>query len=67
MKTEKNNIGKPILAQLRDLTVGETVTYPLSRMSSVKTMCSNFGTEWGKKFQTRVSRETGTIVVTRLS
>ena len=67
MKTEKNNIAKPILAQLRDLLVGETVAYPISRMSSIRAMCSNFGLQWNKKFRTKVDREMGTIVVTRLN
>jgi hypothetical protein len=67
MKTEKNNIAKPILAQLRDLLVGETVAYPVDRLSTVRTMCSSYGLQWNKKFQTRVSRDTGTIVVTRLN
>lgn len=67
MKTEKNNIDKPILAVLRDMVVNDIVVYPISRMSSIRAMCSNFGLQWNKKFRTKVDREMGTIVVTRLN
>lgn len=57
---------KPMLAVLRDLEIDESHTYPIERMSSLKTMCTNFGMQWGKQFSTKTNRESRTITVTRV-
>ena len=65
MKTKENDTEKPMLAVLRDLEVGEHHSYPLERMSSLKTMCTNFGAQWDKTFSSKTDREARTITVTR--
>lgn len=54
-----------MLAVLRDLEVGKSHTYPIERMSSLKTMCTNFGAQWDKTFSTKTDREKRIITVTR--
>lgn len=56
---------KPVLTALRELEVGESVTYPIRRSSYVRSCCTNFGMEWEKKFSTKVSREEKTVTATR--
>lgn len=65
MKPKENDAEKPMLAVLRDLEVGESRPYPLERMSSLKTMCTNFGAQWNKTFSTKTDREKRIITVTR--
>lgn len=67
MNTQKNDAEKPMLAVLRDLEVEESHSYPLERMSSLKTMCTNFGAQWNKKFSTKIDREKRIITVTRMA
>lgn len=62
---DKNNHQKPILAVLRDMSIGDIEAYPLSKISSVRTSCSTFGLQWGKTFSTRVNRQQGLIFITR--
>lgn len=64
MALQENN-EKPMLAVLRDLKVGESRTYPIEKMSSLKTMCTNFGAQWNKTFSTKIDRPNRTITVTR--
>lgn len=59
-------IDKPVLPTLRELKVGESVSYPLNRTSYVRSVCVSYGLEWGKKFSTRINREDSAIVVTRV-
>ena len=56
---------KPVLQVLSELEVGESVTYPVSRMNSIKSMCSTFGLQWDKVFATSINREERTLTVTR--
>lgn len=65
MMTEKV-IDKPILTALRDLEVGQSVTYPAERSSYLKSACSQFGFEWGVKFTTTQNRKERTITATRV-
>ncbi len=60
-------IDKPVLTALRELEIGQSVTYPAERSSYVKSACSQFGFEWGKKFTTANNREERTITVTRIA
>lgn len=57
---------KPILASLRELEVGESITIPASRASYLKAVCSNYGFEWGKKFSTANNRANRTVTATRV-
>ncbi len=62
----EKTVDKPILKALREMEVGETVSYSASRTSYIKSACSQFGLEWGKKFKTSSNRENRTITVMRI-
>lgn len=64
--TPKTTAEKPALAQLRELGAGESCTFPAERSSYIKSICSQFGFEWGRKFTSRTDRETRTVTVTRI-
>ncbi len=61
----KKTSDKPVLTALRELEIGQSVTYPTSRTSYVRSVCVSFGVEWGKKFSTKINREEGTVTATR--
>lgn len=60
-----NNTDRPVLTALREMEIGETLVYPISRTSYIRTACVSFGLEWGKKFKTSTSRADSTITVIR--
>ncbi len=60
-------IDKPVHTALSELESWQSVTYPAERSSYVKSACSQFGFEWGKKFTTANNREERTITVTRIA
>ena len=55
-----------ITPTLRVMEIGEEFTYPIQMMTSVRTVCTTYGLQWGKIFKTRIDRETKTITVTRV-
>ena len=61
----KNVNQKPILTQLREMEVGDVLTFPAEKRGSVKAMCSEYGFEWNKTFHTSINRQERTISVTR--
>lgn len=61
----ENANGKPVLQVLREMKVGESVTYSISRASYVSSACVRFGLEWGKTFRTAVNRADRTVSITR--
>ncbi|MDY5632501.1 MAG: hypothetical protein SPF56_08450 [Bacteroidaceae bacterium] len=63
----KTEVTKPILAQLREMKVGDILVFPAERRGTVKSMCSEFGFEWNKVFSTSINRQERTISVTRRS
>lgn len=58
---------KPILTALREMEIGESVTYPAERGSYLKSACSQYGFEWGKKFTTSNNRDNRTVSATRIA
>ena len=58
---------RPVLTTLRELEIGESVTYPAERTSYLRSACTQFGFEWGKKFTTTTNREENTITATRIA
>lgn len=60
-----NAVSKPILAQLREMEVGDVLVFPAEKRGSVKAMCSEFGFQWNKTFSTAINRQQRTISVTR--
>lgn len=64
METQKD-AGKPLLTALRELEVGESLSVPAERGSYLKSISSQFGFEWGKKFTCSNNRDERTITATR--
>ncbi len=60
---KKNN---SLLGRLASLGIGDFENFPIKKLNSVRTACSSFGLQWGKRFTTKVDRETMTIKVTRV-
>lgn len=58
---------KPIMPQLKSMSTGEVVTFPLTRMTTVRSTCSMVATESARRFKTWINKERGTINVMRLS
>ena len=48
------------------LEVGGTVTFPISRLKSVRTQASELGAIYNRQFKTKTNRETQTITVKRI-
>ena len=55
----------PIRPNLAEMTVGDVITFPLSRGSVLRTTCANFGLETRRTFQTRSDKKKGIVIVTR--
>lgn len=55
------------LSLLRNMIIGQEREFPISKLSNVRTMCSNFGIQWGVKFTTRTDKEKGVVIVTRIA
>ena len=47
------------------LEVGESVSFPISRLKSVRTQASELGAIYNRQFKTRTDRENQTITVKR--
>lgn len=56
---------KSMLSQLREMKVADVLTFPLSKMSTIKTCCTMYGAQWDMKFSTSMNRQQKTIDVTR--
>lgn len=66
MDNNETDIRKPLLAKLRELEIGESVSVPASRGTYLKSICSSFGFEWGKRFKTSNNRAENTVTATRV-
>jgi hypothetical protein len=64
---EKKEQKKSMLGILSEMEVGDSHSFPAAKTNSVKSMCSTFGFQWGKVFQTSLNREKRTVDVTRVS
>lgn len=58
---------KPVSPTLKAANIGEVVSFPLSRLSVVKSTCVTLATETGRKFKTAINREEKVIKVKRIS
>lgn len=54
-----------ITDQLRELGIGDSASFPITKMRSIRTTASERGIVWGKTFSTSLNREEKTITVTR--
>lgn len=51
---------------LFDMAVGDTVTFPISRLKSVRTQASELGIMYDRQYTTKTDRVARTIEVTRI-
>ena len=57
---------RPVMAVLKKLQPNQTATYPIRRLTVVKSTASMLGTQFDVRFTTKVNRDSQTITVTRL-
>lgn len=50
---------------LLGMGIGESCSFPLEKMTAVRSDCFRYGIEWGKVFTTAINRESRVISVTR--
>lgn len=62
MEEEKS----PIQPRLKDMKIGESISFPVYRANSVKNSCSYVNLIYERKFRTKICREDKTIKVTRI-
>lgn len=56
----------PLRSVIRDLSMGESIDFPIDRLQSVKTTCTDLGLIYERKFKTKTNRVKKTISVTRI-
>lgn len=64
MAKERNKT--PLRSVIRDLPEGESIDFPIDRLQSVKTTCTDLGLIYERKFKTKTNRVKKTISVTRI-
>ena len=64
MAKERNKT--PLRSVIRDLSEGESIDFPIHRLQSVKTTCTDLGLIYERKFKTQTNRVKKTISVTRI-
>ena len=64
MAKERNKT--PLRSVIRDLFEGESIDFPIDRLQSVKTTCTDLGLIYERKFKTKTNRVKKTISVTRI-
>lgn len=52
---------------LTALGIGEVVSFPISRLKSVRTQASELGAIYNRQYKTRTDREKQIIIVKRIS
>ncbi len=60
---EENNV--KLRPALYAMAVGETLTFPISRLKSVRTQASELGAMYDRQYSTKTDRIAKTIEVTR--
>ena len=63
----KNDEKTVLSSTISGLDVGETSSFPIQKLLSVRTLACNLGVVNGRRFQTRTDRENGCVYVTRVS
>jgi hypothetical protein len=66
MNEQIENQQETVLPKLREMKIGDSVIFPVSRMSYIRSACTSFGMQWDKKFSTRTDRQLKSIKVTRV-
>ena len=67
MNTKEPITHVPVLAQLREMKIGDALVFPIEKRSSVKTTMSTFALQWNKIFGGRTDRENRKFIVTRVA
>jgi hypothetical protein len=65
-KDKKTTKKAPIAPVLKSLELFKTVTYPIARMSSVRTTAQIIQSEHGMRFVTRKNKVTKELEITRI-
>lgn len=55
----------PLRPQIRELELGKSISFPIQRMRTIKTTCSELGVIYCRKLRTKINREKEIITVTR--
>lgn len=50
---------------LESLAVGDSLDFPASKYRSVRSICSDYGFELGRRFSVKKDRENNKVIVTR--
>jgi hypothetical protein len=56
----------PLRPAITGLKLNEVTEFPIHRMASVKTSCSELSLIYNRKFKTKLDRDKGIIFVTRI-
>lgn len=56
----------PLRSQIRELEPGKSISFPIQRMQTIKTTCSELGIIYCRKFKTKLNRQQEIITVTRI-
>lgn len=64
MKNEEKTV---LSSTIFGLDVGETSSFPIQKMLSVRTLACNIGVVNGRRYQTKTDREAGRVYVTRIA
>lgn len=63
---EKFNFPTKIRPTLVDMVEGEIVKFPIEKLKSIRTQCSELGASMLRQYSTHIDREERTIEVTRV-
>ena len=55
----------PLRATIKDMEIGDIIHFPVTKVSVVRSTTSTLNLEMGRKYKSRLNRETMTIDVTR--
>jgi hypothetical protein len=56
---------KPLRATIKEMGVGDIIHFPVTKTSVIRSTTSTLNLEMGRKYKSRLNRETMTIDVTR--
>ena len=57
----------PVRPNLMKMAVGDVITFPKSRVTTLRSTCATLGMEQDMVFQTRSDKQKGIITVTRIA
>lgn len=57
----------PIRPNLAEMAVGDVITFPKCKVTSLRSTCATLGMERDMTFKTRADKKKGIVIVTRLA